>query len=502
MPNRSEKVIDFREIVIFSSILVGIVFTQYYNYLLFHSITELFGITISVGIFVIGWNSRKYGGNSFFLVLGISFLFVGTMDALHTLAYKGMGVFPQFGSNLPTQFWIAARYLQACSLGLALAMMNRKIKAEKFIIGYCITTTILIASIFLNIFPTCYIDVLEQLTLFKIISEYVIDGIFLVGLLGIYYYRTQFDRSILILLSLSILVTMSSEVFFTLYTDVYGIFNLLGHVLKVVAFYLLYKAIIQIGLERPFSVLFRQIKLNEDLLSQKTQELERSNKELENFASIASHDLQEPLRKVVSFLQLLQQRYGSLLDDKAQEYINIAVDGGKRMQKMISDLLQYSRISTRGNKFILMNLETILTNVLSDLQLSMQESGAIVTYDPLPALEVDKTQMEQLFLNLLSNAIKFRGASTPTIHISAKQDGDAWVISIQDNGIGIDMAYAKRLFQIFQRLHTRDEYPGTGIGLAVCKRIVERHGGQIWVESQPGEGSTFSFKIPLRKPSQ
>ena len=167
---------------------------------------------------------------------------------------------------------------------------------------------------------------------------------------------------------------------------------------------------------------------------------------------------------------------------------------------MISDLLQYSRIGTQNNKFATINLETPLANVLSDLQILMQETGAIVTYDPLPTLIVDKTQMEQLFSNLLTNAIKFHSASAPTIHISAKQDGDAWIISVQDNGIGIDMSRESHLFQIFQRLHTREEYPGTGIGLAVCKRIVERHGGRIWVESNLAKGIPSHLNYLFRNP--
>ncbi|HUU63016.1 MAG TPA: PAS domain S-box protein [Dehalococcoidia bacterium] len=225
-------------------------------------------------------------------------------------------------------------------------------------------------------------------------------------------------------------------------------------------------------------------------------DLERSNAELEQFGYIISHDLQEPLRMVASYTQLLEKRYKGSLDADAEEFIAYAVDGSKRMQNMIQSLLSYSRVGTRGKPFEPTECESVFKQALDNLKVTIDESGAGVTHDPLPRVMADETQMIQLFQNLLGNAIKFRGEEQPRIHVSAKQDSNECLFSVGDNGIGINPEYFDRIFVIFQRLHGREEYPGTGIGLSVCKRIVERHGGRIWVESQPGEGSTFHFTIP------
>jgi PAS domain S-box-containing protein len=226
-------------------------------------------------------------------------------------------------------------------------------------------------------------------------------------------------------------------------------------------------------------------------------ELERSNKELEQFAYIASHDLQEPLRMVTSYLQLLERRYGNNLETDAHEFIEYAVDGATRMHLLINDLLTYSRVSTRAKPFESTDCSVLLNQVLTNLKVAIEESEATITFDELPTTKADATQLTQVFQNLLSNAIKFHKQDTPPhIHVSAERQKDAWRFSVRDNGIGIAPEHTERIFLIFQRLHTREEYPGTGIGLAVCKKIVERHGGRIWLESEPGSGSTFHFTVP------
>lgn len=238
----------------------------------------------------------------------------------------------------------------------------------------------------------------------------------------------------------------------------------------------------------------------QEALLQMAAELERSNAELQQFAYVASHDLQEPLRMITSYLQLFMRRYGNNLDGEAREFLEFAVDGATRMQKLISDLLAYSRVHTRARPPEPTDSAAVLQQTIQDLQAAITDSNATVTFDELPMVMADATQLGQLFQNLISNAIKYRSDDPPRIHISAHREGDQWVFAVKDNGIGIDPKYFDRIFAIFQRLHTRDEYPGTGIGLAICKRIVERHGGRIWVESAPGQGCTFFFTLPARLP--
>jgi PAS domain S-box-containing protein len=254
----------------------------------------------------------------------------------------------------------------------------------------------------------------------------------------------------------------------------------------------------------------------EEALAQTARDLARSNRELEQFAYVASHDLQEPLRMIASYLQLLDLRYKGGLDSDGREFLGFAVDGAKRLQSLIHDLLLYSRVGRQGESFAWTESEEILTRALGNLKFALDESKARITHGPLPRVMSDATELTQLLQNLIGNALKFRGQAPAEIHISAelrkilpsslasnaealqqtRNAREEWVFAISDNGIGIEPQYFERIFVIFQRLHTREEFPGTGIGLALCKRIVERHGGRIWVESQQGKGSIFRFSIP------
>jgi light-regulated signal transduction histidine kinase (bacteriophytochrome) len=234
-------------------------------------------------------------------------------------------------------------------------------------------------------------------------------------------------------------------------------------------------------------------------LAETMAELERSNKELEQFAYVASHDLQEPLRKITNFIDLLEKRYKDRFDQEAVSYLHYIVDGAKRMQTLINDLLAYCRIGTRGKPFLQTDLNKVLIRVLVDLDKAIKSCGAEVKYDPLPTLRADELQIGQVFQNLIGNAVKFCRDAPPRIHIGAVHEGEGWVFSVSDNGIGIKRDFFDRIFVMFQRLHTETEYPGTGIGLAVCKKIVERHGGNIWVESEVGKGATFYFRIPEKQ---
>lgn len=237
----------------------------------------------------------------------------------------------------------------------------------------------------------------------------------------------------------------------------------------------------------------------QEALARQADELARSNKELEMFAYVASHDLQEPLRAVAGFMELLRQRYGGKLDARADQYITHAVEGAKRMQSLIQGLLEYSRVSTYGKPFQPTKCEQLFTEVIANLQMAIRESRATVTHDPLPILMADEAQLSRLLQNLIANAIKFQDSHPPVIHVGAQRRPGHWEFTVRDNGIGIDPQYFDRIFVIYQRLHTQQEYPGAGLGLAICKRIVERHGGEIWVESSPGGGSTFHFTIPTKE---
>jgi len=238
----------------------------------------------------------------------------------------------------------------------------------------------------------------------------------------------------------------------------------------------------------------------EEAQTQLTEELKRSNKDLEQFARVASHDLREPLRAITGFMELLCQRSGNKLDEKDMEYINYAIGGAKRMNDLITCLLQYSHIETNGKAFSPIPVRGALMEALTNLRKTIEETGAVVTYDELPEIKADGPQIIQLFQNLIANAIKFRSEQSerrPEVHVGCQKLDNCWQFSLKDNGIGIDPQFNERIFLVFQRLHAQGKYPGYGVGLSICKKIVERHKGRIWVESEKGKGATFYFTIPL-----
>ncbi len=243
-------------------------------------------------------------------------------------------------------------------------------------------------------------------------------------------------------------------------------------------------------------------KENERRLARALEDAASSNRELQQFAYIASHDLQEPLRMVTSYLQLLERRYRDELDDDAREFIGFAVEGAQRMQQQIMDLLTYSRVTSRGQPPTPVDAATALAEAITRLELKIAETGAEISIGPLPVVRADPSQLAQVFQNLIGNALTFRSDEIPRIRVEAVAEEGATRFSVSDNGIGIAPEYHERIFQMFQRLHTRDRYPGSGIGLAIVQRIVERHGGRVWLESTEGEGSTFYFTIPLIPPGE
>jgi signal transduction histidine kinase len=241
----------------------------------------------------------------------------------------------------------------------------------------------------------------------------------------------------------------------------------------------------------------RERRRDQEQLRRSVEELARSNAELEQFAYAASHDLQEPLRMVASYVELLDERYKDQLDSNAREFIAYAVDGATRMKQMIADLLAYSRVGKNGKEIVAVACEAALGQACADLRAPITEAAAEINHGPLPTVPGDFGQFTRLFQNLIGNAIKFRSQAPPRVHVSAERNGEEWVFSVRDNGIGLDPQFADRIFMVFQRLHAHEDYAGTGIGLAIAKKIVEQRGGRIWVESEPGKGATFCFTVPI-----
>jgi signal transduction histidine kinase len=525
--------VNYGLIILGTAAMLALYLSSLYSYLLFHTLAEVFSIVIACGIFILAWNTRQYFDNNYLLFFGIALLPVAGLDLVHTMAYKGMNIFPGYDANLPTQLWIAARYTQSLSLLISPWFLHRKLNPNWAFAGYMVFVILLLVTIFGGVFPVCYVEGVG-LTPFKKISEYLISLILLGAAALLIKNHLEFDRVTLRLLVWSIAMTIGAELAFTFYVDVYGLSNLLGHLFKIVSFVLLYKVFIEVGLAEPFRLVFGDLKRaeaslrehrdhlaelvkeqttelvasNERLqkeiagrkraeteLAKRAEELARTNTELEQFAYVASHDLREPLRMVSSYLQLLKQHSQDQLDETAHEFIDFAIDGAARMKRLIADLLTFSRVGTRDLEPEPTSGEQVLEQVLGDLQMLIEENKASVTHDPLPTVMADATQLAQLFQNLISNSIKFRSEQPPCIHIGARECEGGWEFSIRDNGIGIDPQFTDRIFVIFQRLHAISEYPGTGIGLAICKKIVERHGGRIWVESKVGAGATFYFTL-------
>ncbi len=593
------------------AVLLGIALE---NYLLFHALVEMVAVGVAFALFILVWSSRPYLENAYFLVLGIGLLFVGGLTLLHALAFDGMGVFVGSGPVLASQFWIAGGLIAAATAVGAPLAIGREI-APRYLLGaYAAATAALLAAIAIGVFPDVNAGGLAAPT-FRLGAEVVVVAGIAAGMLLLYRRRAAFDEEMLHLLLGAFGAYAAAEVCLALTVDAIGPLNLAGHLLRLIAFYLFALAIVEFGVRRPYSVLFRELSSRTDELREAREyveglleqapgpilvldaegrvtrlnraferltgrsagglagrlladvlpgiaptvleagaapqglegtvvhrdgtvrtvlwtaatlsnpdgtvaatvvqgqdvtarveaelrlraaidELEVSNEALERYAYVASHDLQEPIRTVVSHVQLLQRRYGDRLDEDAEEVLGYIVEGGLRMQRLVQDLLLLSRIGAKKRPFEPVDVEQVVLDVLRDHRHQIRELGAVVQHDPLPVVCGDPAELPLVFSHLLQNSLKFRSDEPPRIRITAEREDGWWRFAVADNGIGIEPEYFDRIFVLFQRLHTRERYAGTGVGLPIVKKVVERHGGRCWVASTPGAGTTFFFTLP------
>lgn len=594
-------------------VLFGLYLTSRHSYLLFHSLAEIFSVVVAFGIFVLTWNSRRFIDNSYILFLGIAYLFIGIIDLVHTLAYEGMGVFPGYGTNLATQLWIAARYIQSIAFLAAPLLLGRKLKLPFVLLGYMVVTTLLLMSIFYwDNFPVCFVDGVG-LTPFKRISEYVISFVFLASIFLLYRRRREFDTSVFRFLVASIAVTIGSEMAFTLYTGPYALPNMIGHLLKIVAVYLIYRAIIWTGFAKPYSLLFRNLKRSEEALreseanyrmlvesspdgiisvnnkvriidcnegvcqllgysreelkgkdfrellasalpdklsayyDQLTQKglvetefefLDRGGRTIpiwakivgaydtngrlsqalvyirdiaerkkldqlkDEFIGLVSHELRSPLTVIMGAVNTALTEGARLSREEMRQLLQDAAWETESLSHLLGNLLELSR--ARADRLFLSREPVNVKDIVKDVvdKIKRQSSNHSFETDlpkALPPVHADQLRLERILHNLLENAVKY-SPDGGKIRVSARLENDHLVIGVSDEGIGISLHDQAKLFSPFERLAAQrlDRVKGIGLGLLVCRRLVEAHGGRIWVESEPGRGSTFYFTLPLQ----
>jgi len=547
--SQEESRSPLRSVLAAAGLILGIYLTSLYSYNLFHSLSELFSVVVAWGIFVIAWNSRNLLDNNYLLFLGISYLFVGGLDLLHTLAYKGMGIFPQDDANLPTQLWVASRYMQSLSLVAATFFAGRRLDRRPVVALYSAVTCLLLLSIFYwKIFPDCYIEG-SGLTAFKKGSEYVISLILIISFALIYRKRSHFDSLVFRRVSLSILLLTGSELMFTFYVSVYGIANLAGHFLKIFSFYLVYKALVETAIVKPYNLIFRRLKKSEESLQrahdaleikvmertaelrkineeleneiavrrnaeeevrkfneelerrvlERTRQLEAANKELESFSYSVSHDLKAPLRSIEGFSAILMEDYYGSLDRQARDYLKRIRKAGARMGELIDHLLRLSRVNRSELRYDRVDMSALGAGIADELQKTSPDRRVEFIIEPGLTAAADLQLMKAALENLIGNAWKFTGKKDlARIEFGITNRDGVPTFFIRDNGTGFDMAYADRLFAPFQRLHLEADFPGNGVGLATVQRIIFRHGGRIWAEGTPDKGAVFYFTLSER----
>ena len=589
---------------VLSSALFILYLTTFYNYVLFHTLAEWFAIIVAGGIFMVAWNTRQFMRNNYFLFIGIALLFIALIDVLHTLSYKGLGVFVDFDANLPTQMWIAGRYLQAVSFIIAPIFLGRKLRSNLVVIVYAIITALILLSIFYwKIFPDAFIEG-KGLAQFKINSEYIISLLFLFSAGTLIWTHRYFDTRVLNFLVASIGVTVLSELFFTTYISVYGFSNMVGHFLRIISFFLLYKAVIETGLRRPYNLLFWELKGSENRyrsvtesandaiisadtngkiiswnrgaeiifgyseeeamgkpltlimpdeyqqkhqqgmqrvkttrklrVSGKTLEVEgltkagakvplelslsswvlgrrmyftgiirdiSERKELEKrkdeFISIASHELKTPITALMGFSEILSYELKKKSIAKASIYLNRMSEQMRNLSMLVSDLLDVTRINAgrlelNRESF---SLDKLIDETIDNLYMNCAGHEIFFAGNKVESkVFADRHRISQVLTNLILNAIKYSPGKEKVI-VRVRKDKNFVKVSVTDFGIGIAKKEHKKIMQSFYRAEnvSKGQFAGAGLGLHIAVKIIERHKGKLWLDSELGKGSTFYF---------
>lgn len=484
-----------REWIIPVILAVFLVAMSRYDYLVFHTLAEFFSIIIAMLMAVIAWHTFPYSQNHFLAFLASGYFWIACLDGFHALVYKGMDIFPVPDANSPTQFWIVARFAEAVLLLAAPHFLARAAPRRLVFATFGLGAVAMCAAIMTGYFPYASIEG-HGLTRFKIAAEYVIVGI----LAGALYYLTRkrghLPSGVYGLMAASIVLTMGSELAFTFYVSVFGLSNLVGPIFKFFSFWLVYVAIVRVTLQEPYALLRREIaerKWTEQVLAERNDQLER-------FTFIASHDLMEPLRKIRAFGARLMTRSGALLPPESRGDLERMIAAVSRLENLVDDLLTYTRLNTRAEPFVPTDLDDLVRKVVAEHQIVLDESGGQIDFRGLPTIEADPVAMRSLFANLVDNAVKFRrDDQPPEVEIVGMLHDGKCRITIRDNGIGFDRKYRERIFGVFQRLHGQAKYSGTGMGLAICRRVVQRHGGTLEADAVPGAGATFTLDLPLNQ---